>query len=126
MWTADIYPEVVIAADQNDGKNPATMNPTPKQIKKLVNSRNHDDEGQNLLSADVHVSFDITPYAGVAKDNVYTAMSGDYTGYPGSTGGILSVKPRNQFDPKINQPTQWDTVLIPVDSANLKDWNRKP
>ncbi len=126
MWTADIAPEIVIGGDQNDGKDPATMNPTPKQMGKLVNSQNHDGDGQNLLSVDGHVSFYPTPYVGVEKDNVYTAMPGDYTGDPGSTGGILSVKPRNQFDPKINKPRQWDTVLIPVDSTNLKDWTPKP
>ena len=126
IWTANIAPEVVTGGDQNDGKDPTMMNPTPKQIKKLVNSRNHDGEGQVLLFGDGHASWHSTPYAGVDKDNVYTAMPGDYTGDPGSTGGILSVKPRNQFDPKINQPRQWDTVLIPVNSANLKAWNRKP
>ncbi len=126
IWMAYGEPEVVIGGDQNDGKYLTMMNPTPEDIKRVVNSQNHNGDGQNLLFSDGHVSFYPTPYVGVEKDNIYTAMPGDYTGDPGRTSGILSVKPRNQFDPKINKPRQWDTVLIPVDSANLKAWNPKP
>jgi prepilin-type processing-associated H-X9-DG protein len=40
------------------------------------NSRNHDQDGQNVLYADGHAEFQQTPLCGVNHDLIYTAQSG--------------------------------------------------
>jgi len=129
-WRADLDRRVVIGADANNGSQPdfkADSLPLRyKDMKQFVNSTNHNGDGQNVLYGDGHARFDKTAYVGINGDNIYTALPADYTGKPGDTAGILSVRPRDQFDPKINKPDEWDTVLIPVRDANLTNWNRKP
>jgi prepilin-type N-terminal cleavage/methylation domain-containing protein/prepilin-type processing-associated H-X9-DG protein len=45
------------------------------------NSVTHQEEGQNVLYLDGHVSFEKQPFCGVEEDNIYTAydMEGEYT-----------------------------------------------
>ncbi|MFA5863312.1 MAG: hypothetical protein WC975_01340 [Phycisphaerae bacterium] len=130
LWQADIDPRVVLGADANNGSQPNY--PGKKflldiyYLKKFVNSVNHYGYGQNVIYGDGHVSFSQTVYAGIGNDNIYTAMPADYKGEPGNTPGTLSVRPRDQFDPKVNKPAEWDTVLIPAKDADLEKWDRKP
>jgi hypothetical protein len=120
----------VIGADANNSSQPdfkADSLPLRyKDMKQFVNSTNHNGDGQNVLYSDGHARFEKSAYVGINGDNIYTALPADYTGKPGDTAGILSVRPRDPFDPKINKPDEWDTVLIPVRDADLNKWNRKP
>jgi hypothetical protein len=129
-WHADLDSRVVIGADANNGSQPdfkADSLPLRyKDMKQFVNSTNHSGDGQNVLYGDGHARFEKSAYVGINGDNIYTALPADYTGKPGDTAGILSVRPRDPFDPKINKPDEWDTVLIPARDADLDKWNRKP
>lgn len=130
LWGVDADPRVVLGADANNGKQPEFQGPGGRSdfpdIKKYVNSTNHKGEGQNLLYGDGHVAWSQTAYAGIDNDNVYTALPPDYTGNPGDSPGILSVRPRDPFGPKANKPLEWDSVLLPNKDAELERWNRNP
>jgi competence protein ComGC len=131
VWHADTDPQVVMGGDANNGSQPdfkcQTTQPS-EQISQYVNSTNHKSksDGQNCIFGDGHVTFERSPYVGIDGDNIYTALPADYTGRPSDTPGDLSVRPRDQFDTKINKPLQWDTVLIPNRDADLEKWNCKP
>lgn len=124
FWSADIDPRVVIGADANNGKQPnyseGTLPLREKELKRYVNSTNHNyknrGSGQNLIFGDGHVGFEKSAYVGINKDNIYTAQPRDYKGEAGQTVGVLSVRPKDQFD----------TVLIPNREEDLQDWDRVP
>lgn len=101
MWPSntDAFP------DARSGTNPPTgwLSQQPQDIIKFsneewkfYNSRNHNQEGQNVLFIDGHVDFNRKPIAGVHNDNIYTAMNDGNQGYtdqrrsligqPGETG----------------------------------------
>ena len=71
--------EFAIAADINPGTSSPgaddVLKPTATSSAKdmkLANSNNHDKDGQNILYADGHVSWESNPFVGVAQDNIYT------------------------------------------------------
>jgi prepilin-type processing-associated H-X9-DG protein len=69
-----ISAEFAIVADMNPGidaliKVPLTAG---EDAVRIGNSPNHGGEGQNVLYGDGHVEFQVTPYVGVAGDNIYT------------------------------------------------------
>ena len=52
---------------------------TPTSARSAVeeaNSPNHEQEGQNVLYADGHVSYETTPFVGLNHDNIFTARTG--------------------------------------------------
>lgn len=74
--TSNITPEFAIAADMNPGTvngsnvlNVTSVSSTSAM--KLGNSRNHDQDGQNVLYGDGHVEFQQNPFCGVMRDNIY-------------------------------------------------------
>jgi len=127
MWNPESDPRGVIGADNNNGSNPAfsdgdhpSLYPVPYlDLKNVVNSRNHSNEGQNVVYADGHVTFQKTAYAGIGKDNIYTSMGTD-AARPEFIAGELNVRPRDQF---AVGPTRamWDAVLIPAGDLNWTD-----
>jgi prepilin-type processing-associated H-X9-DG protein len=66
-------------------------------VMKKANSPNHEQEGQNVLYADGHVSYELTPFVGIGKDNIYTARD-----------GVAPVVERSPVDAT-------DTILLPTD-----------
>lgn len=46
------------------------------------NSRNHEGDGQNVLYADGHVSWETSPTCGIGQDNVYTNKNGQVMASP--------------------------------------------
>jgi prepilin-type N-terminal cleavage/methylation domain-containing protein len=68
---------------------------------KQANSNNHDQDGENILYGDGHVSFEQNPFAGVNADNIYTTKlnSGSVT------GGSVVAPP---YDGN-------DSILLPLD-----------
>lgn len=75
--TSSLSPDFAIAADRYQGPTAGggapTINPndTPANMRK-ANSTNHGGNGQNVLYADAHVSFDTKPFVGVNGDNIFT------------------------------------------------------
>jgi len=78
-------PGMAVAAD----RNPFTASPMaePKDISLFVpeggreaikfgNANQHQEDGQNVLFLDSHVSFEKTPYCGINDDNIYTFWDG--------------------------------------------------
>src|SRR2546430_6647417 len=69
--------DFAIAADMNPGTVngsellTVTLRSSAPQIR-AANSRNHYQNGQNVLYADGHVTFQSTPFCGVRQDNIYT------------------------------------------------------
>ncbi len=114
MWMADGYPEVVIAGDENNGEDPTATN-TQDNLEKLINSTNHNGDGQVLLHGDGHAAWSSTAYAGVSKDNVYTARA-DVADEP-NVEGVEDVQPCPDTE-------DWDSVLIPI--SDLGGWSFAP
>jgi len=72
--------EYAVAADINPGNTPAGTDDVigvqataSAATMKKANSNNHDKDGQNILYGDGHVSWESNPFAGVQRDNIYTA-----------------------------------------------------
>ena len=69
------------------------------------NSRNHSQEGENVMYLDSHVDFAKRPIAGVNFDNIYTGQYFDYT----LETTLLGTVPIDQQGPL----TQTDSVIVP-------------
>jgi prepilin-type N-terminal cleavage/methylation domain-containing protein/prepilin-type processing-associated H-X9-DG protein len=75
--TSHISAAFAVAADRNPGVTSRTdvtaavPGASSRAIEK-ANSVNHESDGQNILYADGHVSFEATPLSGMNGDNIYT------------------------------------------------------
>jgi len=69
------------------------------------NSKNHDQDGQNVLYADGHAEFQQTPLCGANNDCIYTRAAGTQTTNGASTAGVASG---TNADPT----TATDSVLV--------------
>ena len=69
------------------------------------NSRNHSQEGENVLYQDGHVDFVKKPICGVNYDNIYTTQGPQYT-LPNS---LLGQVPKTKVGPL----TQSDSIIVP-------------
>jgi len=108
-----ISAEFAVAADINPGApNDGDLGGSNDNVKivtttssardmKAGNSNNHDEDGQNILFGDGHVSFEQNPFVGVQRDNIYTTKLAS-TGF---TGGSVLASP---FD-------GGDSILLPCD-----------
>jgi type II secretory pathway pseudopilin PulG len=117
FWSSSAKYDVIIAADANNGSEPNyNEKPSQRNFEKYMNTLNHKQKGQNIVHIDGSVNFSKSPYTGISYDNIYTAQAKDYKGEAGQTPGVLSVRPKDQFD----------TVLIPNREEDLKNWDRVP
>jgi len=133
FWAADIDARIPMGADQNNGGlesnytgyNPTygdgTM-PTPGDLKRYVNSKNHGGDGQNVMYGDGHIYFERTAYVGVGGDNIYVsrmpaAVSGMSPAIPYEDPDISPEDRRGFLNPTpakvIRSSQNWDTVLVP-------------
>ena len=78
-------PGMAVAADRNpftaspmaEAKDISLFAPeTGRESIKLGNANQHQEDGQNVLFLDSHVSFEKTPYCGINDDNIYTYWDG--------------------------------------------------
>jgi type II secretory pathway pseudopilin PulG len=115
-FTSDtLVADFVVIADRNPGfaaKGDQIVGPPrdapPFELAK-GNSRNHQGAGQNVLHGAGDVAFEMTPYCGVSKDNIYTALAAkplegehpplDVPGYIGN---------------KLSPAYQLDSYLVPT------------
>ena len=114
----NVAADLVIAADRNDGDSVLTVvsNSAASEQRKL-NSRNHEQDGQNVLFNDGHVEWTNISFVGANKDCVY------------SIARITTTSPAQQTDPAGSSawPTAMaaqpkldlDTVLIPAKGAGF-------
>ncbi len=98
-------PGMAVAAD----RNPFTASPMaePKDMSLFVpeggreaikfgNANQHQEDGQNVLFLDSHVSFEKTPYCGINDDNIYTYWDGGDIRRGGVP--ILTSEPQSRTD----------------------------
>jgi hypothetical protein len=102
--------DFAVAADRNEcGQRNKSGNPltaTSLDIK-LMNSKNHETEGQNVMFNDGHVEWCSTPFVGASKDHIYCA-----DGYNIATGART-----NAVTDATEPLSALDTVLLPRWSA---------
>jgi len=141
MWSPSVDARFVLGADQNNGGDSSDVaanyasgsNPTYgmgslgtagavvgySDLKRYVNSKNHQTEGQETLQGDGHVNWNASAYCGVNGDNIYTSRRSAATttvqepdsAIPSAcTTQFLTVNPVNISTYSDN----WDTVLVPT------------
>ena len=114
--------DFAIAADINPGvdgtggsDNVVTVTPSsPTSAMRDANSNNHNEDGQNVLYADGHVSFENTPFVGSRDDNIYTARTQTFE----DAGN--AVEPTERAGNAINTWKPFDkddSVLLPTDDG---------
>ena len=74
--TTAITAEFAVASDLNPGAANGSnvlnvITTSSSSAMKMGNSRNHDQDGQNVLYGDGHVEFQQNPFCGVARDNIF-------------------------------------------------------
>lgn len=125
-WNETLSSEFAIMADLNPGNSTGASTSNIDGITAAVsfvsttssgrqmrkgNSPNHDQDGQNVLYADGHVDFVNTPFAGVQRDNIYTARTQATTIFAGGGAGvILTAATLTPYDSA-------DSVLLPFPAA---------
>jgi prepilin-type N-terminal cleavage/methylation domain-containing protein/prepilin-type processing-associated H-X9-DG protein len=98
---SDINPgEPSLGAGSNDNVLIVTTTSSARDMKQ-ANSNNHDEDGQNILFGDGHVSFEQNPFVGVQRDHIFTTKNAS-TAF---TGGPVQQSP---FDGN-------DSILLPID-----------
>jgi hypothetical protein len=80
-WTKDMRADYVLAADKGPrvaitATQPALAPDSSAKDMKRGNSRAHDGDGQFVLWADGHVSWESSPFVGIDRDNIFTTRSG--------------------------------------------------
>lgn len=94
--TSHLRGDFPIAADLNPGVKPPVADVTVAQpgvssrVMENANSLNHEQDGQNVLYADGHVTFEPTPLCGIGQDNIFTNQSNLVEASPvNSTDAVL-------------------------------------
>jgi prepilin-type N-terminal cleavage/methylation domain-containing protein/prepilin-type processing-associated H-X9-DG protein len=81
QWSNRIPADFALAADVNPGTDAprddvlSAMPDSPTSVMDKANSQNHEKEGQNVLFGDGHVTYQLTPFCGKNRDNIYTNQS---------------------------------------------------
>ncbi len=83
----------------------------------LGNSRNHGRAGQNVLFAAGDVTFETTPYCGVANDNIYTAVAPSRLE---KTDGPVALDRPGFWGRGVGPAYDDDSVLAPSDGEGPK------
>lgn len=101
-WNNTLAAEFILAGDMNPGGDALAKltGTSPREELKKGNSRNHLQDGQNILFGDGHVDFTRTPFCGMDHDNAFTyGPSGNDAGGTGVSGPPASAS---------------DSVLLPT------------
>ncbi len=111
--TKNLGPEFAMAADLSIGDGGASggtittvANNSTAAALKGANSKNHKQEGQNVLYGDGHVEFQNTPFCGVQRDNIYTRAT-----YPLASPDLGATDTANWY-----KSPSWkgDSTLLPT------------
>jgi type II secretory pathway pseudopilin PulG len=115
-FTTDRLPhEFAILADKNPGFNcdgtrviGPTWDAAPFELAR-GNSANHQHAGQNVLYPAGNVSFETTPYCGVSRDNIYTALAPHRL-----AASHPALETPGYLGPDIGAAYQYDSYLVPT------------
>ena len=79
--TTRLPADFAVGADRNPGVDvhdnvyaPISAN-SPQSLMNKANSDNHEQDGQNVLYGDGHVSWHTNPFCGMQQDNIFTARN---------------------------------------------------
>ncbi len=132
--TTSSEPGMAVAADRNpwtaspaqEAKRwPGLFNPNGgRDAVKVGNAIAHEEEGQNVLFVDGHVSFEEKSFCGVHDDNIYTFCDA-WDIRMGAPPVIGASEPKDRLDSfLVNEPARYRAVTPKkpkaVDSADLK------
>lgn len=114
-WSPNVSADWAIAADRNDAGGTAMTNASGNSAQansanRGQNSRNHEQDGQNVLYNDGHVEWYSNPWAGSGKDNIY----GQAIAIQSTTGGEWTQQTPNATSTAGCSPQcALDSVLVP-------------
>jgi prepilin-type N-terminal cleavage/methylation domain-containing protein len=112
--------DMAICADRNDGDGGANIgvnsNSAASEQKKW-NSKNHEQDGQNILFNDGHCEWSTTAFAGANKDNIYSQATTTGTPPQQANPAANAAYPTAATgqEPKLDL----DTILLPAKGAGL-------
>ena len=87
--------------------------------KQKVNSANHGKDGQNVMYADAHVSFEQSPFVGISQNNIYYAESDAATPTGNVVAGTYTAKGANALAKSQVPAHANDSVLLPWAADNM-------
>ncbi len=131
--TTSSEPGMAVAADRNPWIDPLTaeakdirfFNPYgSREAVKAGNAVSHENEGQNVLFVDCHVSFEESPACGINDDNIYTFWDGGDI-RRGSMPIPFASEPADRLDSfLVNEPATYKKTVTKeakvIDSKDLK------
>ncbi len=93
----------------------------------IYNSGNHSGDGENVGFGDDHVSWEVNPYCGVHRDNIFTYYSRDFTGSgdaPSAPQVGLSGLGTRVPAPVVHfsKHSFYDLCMVPVREVNSGAW----
>jgi prepilin-type N-terminal cleavage/methylation domain-containing protein len=99
-WSPSMPGSLALMADRNDGGRVGIEEKPglPRSTVKLLNSRNHKSEGQNVYFADGHGEWASSPFVGYAQDNVFKAVLGERNNTSRNHDRDTNLRP--WYDPK--------------------------
>jgi len=116
-WSPNVTADFATAADRNDGftsKAPTTgvTSASAQSDQRSLNSRNHEQDGMNVLFNDGHVDWGQSAWVGANKDNIYTAAG---TVSSQTSGVFQQASPATSKDyTSIDPQLDLDTILLPA------------
>jgi len=132
--TTSSHPGMAVAADRNPLMNspalsakeyPGIFNPEgSRECVKYGNANTHDQEGQNVLFLEGHVTFEKSPFCGIQNDNIYTHWDGGDIRV--GMAPIIGSEPQDRSDSLlVHDPAPPRGTIITkeseaIDSANLE------
>ncbi len=93
----------------------------------IYNSGNHGGDGENVGFGDDHVSWEVNPYCGIHRDNIFTYYSRDFTGsgdVPSAPQVGLSGLGTRVPAPVVHfsKRSFYDLCMVPVREVNSGAW----
>jgi prepilin-type N-terminal cleavage/methylation domain-containing protein len=109
--------DFVIAADRNDGEALITVSSnSAASEQRKINSRNHDQDGQNALFNDGHVEWSSHSFVGANRDCIYSiAKTINSPPQQADPAGSSAWPTLTAAQPKLDM----DTVLLPAKGAGF-------
>jgi len=111
-WSPNVTADFAIAADRNDsgkglGSDTGCKSDSAQSTQRNWNSRNHEQDGENVLYNDGHVEWAQSMWVGANKDAIYAAATSQNT-----SGTYQQTSPATQkagVEPELDL----DTILLP-------------